>query len=157
MNLFDDINKLDKLIKDLTYKLTYSKDKKFDADVINTLIDTRNNYNNILLSKYYLDSLDALILDNVLLRLRRNGKGQIGEMGLHIIFSESCQVMTIKDATAQKFTELCSELQGRIEKQFIENEDFDKLLTTKASDYAVRIVNKMLQIYKNDLQWSIIK
>jgi len=50
-----------KVIEQLTFELKYSKNKEKDAKRINTLIKTVNCFNDMLVSKYKTDALDALI------------------------------------------------------------------------------------------------
>lgn len=62
MNPFKQIEKTKKVIGNLKYKYKYSKNKAKDGNDINTLIDTVNMFDSMLVSKYKTDAIDVLIV-----------------------------------------------------------------------------------------------
>ena len=58
---FEIIEAQKKVIDDFKYKLQFSNDKVKDASVINTLVDTVNSFESMLISKYYTDALELFI------------------------------------------------------------------------------------------------
>lgn len=61
MKPFKQIQDALKVIDKLTYKLKYSKNRKKDADDINTLIKTVKMFDSMLVSNYKTDAVDTML------------------------------------------------------------------------------------------------
>ena len=59
---FEILEDLKKVINDMTYELKFSKDKVKSAERINTLIKTLKCMDGMLVSNYYTDAIEQLIL-----------------------------------------------------------------------------------------------
>jgi elongation factor P--beta-lysine ligase len=66
MNPYNEIQNLDRLIDDLTKGLDYSRNKAKDTANINTLINARNCFEEMLNCKYHTDVVETMIYDKML-------------------------------------------------------------------------------------------
>lgn len=66
MNPYQEINNLDKLIDSLEKDLNFSRNKSKDTKNINTLINARNCFEEMLDNKYHTDVVMTLIYDKML-------------------------------------------------------------------------------------------
>jgi hypothetical protein len=65
MNPYQEIQNLDKLIDSLEQGLTYSRNKPKDTANINTLINARNCFEEMLNCKYHTDVVETMIYDKI--------------------------------------------------------------------------------------------
>jgi hypothetical protein len=65
MNPYNEIQNLDRLIDDLTKGLDYSRNKAKDTANINTLINARNCFEEMLDNKYHTDVVETMIYDKI--------------------------------------------------------------------------------------------
>jgi hypothetical protein len=72
MNPYQEIQNLDRLIDDLTKGLDYSRNKAKDTANINTLINARNCFEEMLDNKYHTDVVETMIYDKVLTLYRED-------------------------------------------------------------------------------------
>ena len=104
MKLLQDISDLDTIISDLEYSLKFEKNKDKANKRIKSLINARNNYNDVLHRNFKLDSLNALILSNLKAQIM-NDKGHItGNIDLNFYLKQTATV--IQDGYVQKLAEL---------------------------------------------------
>ena len=61
MKPYKSINNVKKIVEDMTFELTYSKDKVKDAERINSIIDCLNEFESILEVKYKVSGVDNLL------------------------------------------------------------------------------------------------
>ena len=89
MNPYSEIQNLDKLIDSLTKGLEYSRNKPKDTTNINTLINARNCFEEMLNCKYHTDVVETMIYDKVLSLYRENdivGGGDINETNKSLMY-----------------------------------------------------------------------
>ena len=89
MNPYQEIQNLDKLIDSLTKGLDYSRNKPKDTANINTLINARNCFEEMLNCKYHTDVVETMIYDKVLSLYRENdivGGGDINETNKSLMY-----------------------------------------------------------------------
>ena len=134
-----------KVIEALTYKLQFSKDKIKDAKTINTLINTVNGFEAMLLNKYYTDVIETFIYSIIKewLMLRNVFDGS------PIPLIEICTDIDfdIMHGSKQKKAEVLSileshELNNRIKHNTVfgkDYADFDKLLTNLVNEFKFSI------------------
>ena len=155
MKLYQDIKDLDSLIDGLKKDLKYSKHQSIAVKRINTLIDVRNNYNNILNQNFYFESLDALILSNVLLRLKLEKIEVPRHADIQLIFKEIFK--DIKNGSYLKYKELEWQICLGIDLKNLENGDDEKLLEVKQKDKIEKAIMDMLYVLKTDMVWHLKK
>jgi len=154
MNLYKDIKDLDLLIADLTNEVKYSKDKNKAVKRINKLVDVRNNYFNILSSNFYFDSLDTLILSNVLWQLRADGIMIPTHEILERIFKRV--FYDLQGGRNFKYAELEATICNGIDIRNIGSSD-EKIIEEKPTDKIQKAINDMLDILKTDMVWYLKK
>jgi len=89
MNPYQEIQNLDKLIDSLTKGLDYSRNKPKDTANINTLINARNCFEEMLNCKYHTDVVETMIYDKALSIYRECdivGGGEINAANSNMIF-----------------------------------------------------------------------
>lgn len=155
MKLYQDIKDLDSLIEDLKKDLKYSKHQSIAVKRINTLIDARNNYNNILNQNFYFESLDAIILSNVLLRLKLEKIEVPRHADIQLIFKEIFK--DIKNGSSLKYKELEWQICLGIDLKNLENGEDEKLLEIKQKDKIEKSIMDMLDVLKTDMVWRLKK
>ena len=155
MKLYQDIKDLDSLIEDLKKDLKYSKHQSIAVKRINTLIDARNNYNNMLNQNFYFESLDTLILSNVLLRLKLEKIEIPRHADIQLIFKEIFK--DIKNGSSLKYKELEWQICLGIDLKNLENGDDEKLLEVKQKDKIEKAIIDMLDVLKTDMVWRLKK
>lgn len=155
MKLYQDTKDLDSLIEDLKKDLKYSKHQSIAVKRINTLIDARNNYNNMLNQNFYFESLDTLILSNVLLRLKLEKIEIPRHADIQLIFKEIFK--DIKNGSSLKYKELEWQICLGIDLKNLENGDDEKLLEVKQKDKIEKAIIDMLDVLKTDMVWRLKK
>ena len=155
MKLYQDTKDLDSLIEDLKKDLKYSKHQSIAVKRINTLIDARNNYNNMLNQNFYFESLDTLILSNVLLRLKLEKIEIPRHADIQLIFKEIFK--DIKNGSSLKYKELEWQICLGIDLKNLENGDDEKLLEVKQKDKIEKAIMDMLDVLKTDMVWHLKK
>ena len=89
MNPYQEIQNLDKLIDSLTKGLEYSRNKPKDTANINTLINARNCFEEMLNCKYHTDVVETMIYDKALCIYRECdivGGGEINDANEKLMF-----------------------------------------------------------------------
>ena len=154
MNLYNDIKDLDSLIAELTNEIKYSKDKNKAVKRINKLVVARNNYFNTLSSNFYFDSLDTLILSNVLWQLRADGimipTHEIIERSFKKVFYD------LQAGRDFKYAELEATIINGIDVRNVDASD-EKRIEEKPKDKIQKVIMDMLDILKTDMVWSLKK
>jgi len=147
MKPYKKIQKANRIIKDLKYELQFSKNKKRDADRINTFIDTLNAFDGMLVSDYYTGAIETLIytLIHEYLMMHEAYKKDIP---LHSII-ENIE-FAIKNGAEQKKLEIISILkQHELKNKIKNNSVFDK----KYANFDP-ILKNLMNKFKESVLWS---
>jgi len=147
MKPYQKIQKANRIIKDLKYELQFSKNKKRDAERINTLIDALKSFDDMLVSDYYTNAIETLIytLIHEYLMMHEAYKNDIP---LHSII-ENIE-FAIRNGAEQKKLEVISILKQHELKNKIEsNSVFDK----KYANFDALLKNLMNK-FKESVLWS---
>ncbi len=147
MKPYKKIQKANKIIKDLKYELQFSKNKKRDAERINTLIDVLESFDSMLVSDYYTNAIETLIYTLIHEYLMMH-KAYKKEVPLHSII-ENIE-FAIANGTEQKKMEVISVLKQHELKNKIENNSvFDK-------NYANfdALLKNLMNKFKESILWN---
>jgi len=154
MNLYNDIKDLDLIISELKNEVKYSKDKNKAVNRINKLVGVRNNYFNTLRNNFYFDSLDTLILSNVLWQLRADGimipTHEVIEMNFKRVFYD------LQGGRDFKYAELEATICNGIDVRNQGKSD-EKIIEKKPTDKIQKAIIDMLDILKTDMVWNLKK
>ena len=147
MKLLQDISDLDTIISDLEYSKKFEKNKDKANKRIKSLINTRNNYNDVLHQNFKLDSLNALILSNLKAQIM-NDKGHItGNIDLNFYLKQTATV--IQDGYVQKLAELLGlVVDGVTAKYLKEGKD---ILTVPSKERIQKRLIELVTILKKEI------
>jgi len=154
MNLYNDIKDLDLLIAELKKEVKYSKDKNKAVNRINKLVDVRNNYFNTLRNNFYFDSLDTLILSNVLWQLRADGVMIPDYECINRSFKRV--FYDLQAGRSLKYAELEATICNGIDVRN-EGKSNEKIIEKKSTDKIQKAIRDMLDILKTDMVWNLKK
>jgi len=147
MKLLQDIKDLDTIISDLQYSLKYEKNKDKANKRIKSLINARNNYNDVLYNKFKIDSLNALILSNLKAQIMSDKGHLTGNIDLNFYLKQTATV--INDGYLQKLAELSGIILGGLEAKCI-NEGKDVLGVPSKERISKRLL-ELITILKKDI------
>lgn len=143
MNPFKTIEDQKKIIEDLTFELKYSKDKVKSANRINSLIETVNQFNDMLVSKYKTDAVNVLIYSLIYEWFMMFGVGSGKKIPLHYMVRTMDRDLSCHSDYKKK--EVIALLEGNQLRTMIDNDklkewngeysDFDKLITRLANEF----------------------
>ena len=147
MKPYKKIQNTNRIIKDLKYELQFSKNKKRDAERINTLIDMLNAFDDMLVSDYYTNAVETLIYTLIHEYLMMH-EAYKKEIPLHSII-ENIE-FAIRNGAEQKKLEVISILkQHELKNKIADNSVFDK----KYANFD-QILKKLMNKFKETVLWS---
>ena len=146
MNPFKHINNLNTVIRDLKYKLKFSKNEVKDTKIINTLVDANKSFNDMMVNDYYTDAIETLIysLMHEILMVHKAYKSELPMY--EILESIKKDIFYGKETKKSEVISILKthEMNNKIKSGtvFSEGVNFDKLL------------NDLVNEFKLDIKWK---
>lgn len=145
-----------KTCKDLEYLLQYSKNRKRDAERINTILRALKGFDDILVNKYKVNEIDKLIcyiIEDFILRYSVEGENkEILDMHSIVNKIKMCILDKNHSAISRLSTQITTYEQGRL----AINGDFEKLKLTNSEKTDLLVENLLVDL-KTDMQWNLTK